>query len=155
MADKPINLKIYSPHVLNLTLVDLPGITKVVAAHIAQALWSHDVQVPIEGQPKDIEAQIRQLVMQFIKNPNSIILAVSSANVDIANSDSLQIAKEVDPEGNRTIGVCTKLDLMDKGTNAMDVLSGKRLTFDYCWLKFAHLCCSHQAQAWHHWRRQS
>ena len=79
ISDKPINLKIYSPHVLNLTLVDLPGITKV----------------PIEGQPKDIESQIRKLVMQFIKNPNSIILAVSSANVDIANSDSLQIAKEV------------------------------------------------------------
>ena len=52
---------------------------------------------------------------------------MSNANVDIANSDSLQIAKEVDPEGNRTIGVCTKLDLMDKGTNAADVLSGKRL----------------------------
>ena len=84
-------------------------------------------QVAIEGQPQDIEGQIRQLVMKFIKNPNSIILAVSSANVDIANSDSLQIAKEVDPEGHRTIGVCTKLDLMDKGTNAADVLSGRRM----------------------------
>ena len=51
-------------------------------------------QVPIEGQPLDIEKQIRQLVQSYIKNPNSIILAVSAANVDIANSDSLQIAKE-------------------------------------------------------------
>eukprot|EP00051_Salpingoeca_urceolata_P010482 m.128161 g.128161 ORF g.128161 m.128161 type:complete len:755 (-) comp16727_c1_seq1:514-2778(-) len=109
ISDSPINLKIYSPHVLNLTLVDLPGITKV----------------PVGDQPQDIERQIRNLVLTYIRNPSSIILAVSPANSDIANSDSLQLAREVDPEGDRTLGVCTKLDLMDKGTDAMDVLTGK------------------------------
>lgn len=57
--------------------------------------------------------------------PNSIILAVSPANVDLVNSESLKLARQVDPQGRRTIGVLTKLDLMDHGTNAIDILSGR------------------------------
>ncbi|KAI8975167.1 Dynamin central region-domain-containing protein [Mycotypha africana] len=105
----PIQLRIYSPRVLNLTLVDLPGLTKI----------------PIGDQPNDIEKQIRSLVMDYISNPNSIILAVTPANSDLVNSDSLKVARQVDPEGKRTIGVLTKLDLMDAGTNALDILSGR------------------------------
>lgn len=55
----------------------------------------------------------------------SVILAVSPANVDLANSDSLKLARSVDPQGRRTIGVLTKLDLMDAGTNALDILTGR------------------------------
>lgn len=105
----PINLKIFSPHVLNLTLVDLPGITKV----------------PIADQPPDIEKQIKNLILDYVATPNCLILAVSPANVDLVNSESLKLAREVDPLGRRTIGVITKLDLMDSGTNALDILSGK------------------------------
>ncbi|KAH7123745.1 dynamin-1 [Dendryphion nanum] len=105
----PINLKIYSPHVLSLTLVDLPGLTKV----------------PIGDQPTDIEKQTRNLITEYIAKPNSIILAVSPANVDLVNSEALKLARHVDPMGKRTIGVLTKLDLMDHGTNAMDILSGR------------------------------
>lgn len=108
VISQPITLKIYSPHVLNLTLVDLPGITKV----------------PVGDQPSNIEEQIRDMVMSFISKPSAIILAVTAANTDLANSDALQMAKRVDPQGDRTIGVLTKLDLMDKGTNAMEVLQG-------------------------------
>lgn len=54
-----------------------------------------------------------------------MILAVSPANVDLANSDSLKLARSVDPRGLRTIGVLTKLDLMDAGTNASDILTGR------------------------------
>ncbi|KAJ2905070.1 hypothetical protein MKZ38_006463 [Zalerion maritima] len=104
-----INLKIYSPHVLNLTLVDLPGLTKV----------------PIGDQPTDIEKQTRNLISEYIAKPNSIILAVSPANVDIVNSEALKLARHVDPLGRRTIGVLTKVDLMDHGTNALDILSGR------------------------------
>lgn len=104
----PINLKIYSPHVLNLTLVDLPGLTKI----------------PIGDQPTDIEKQTRALISEYIAKPNSIILAVSPANVDLVNSESLKLARQVDPQGKRTIGILTKLDLMDQGTNALDILSG-------------------------------
>jgi hypothetical protein len=45
----------------------------------------------------------------FISNPNSIILAVTGANTDLANSDALKMAREIDPEGRRTIGVLTKV----------------------------------------------
>ncbi|KAI0025597.1 Dynamin central region-domain-containing protein [Xylariomycetidae sp. FL0641] len=106
---QPINLKIYSPHVLNLTLVDLPGLTKV----------------PIGDQPADIEKQTRTLISEYIAKPNSIILAVSPANVDIVNSEALKLARHVDPLGRRTIGVLTKVDLMDHGTNALDILTGR------------------------------
>ena len=106
---QPINLKIYSPHVLSLTLVDLPGLTKV----------------PIGDQPTDIEKQTRNLISEYIAKPNSIILAVSPANVDIVNSEALKLARQVDPRGLRTIGVLTKIDLMDHGTNALDILSGR------------------------------
>lgn len=115
--------------VLNLTLIDLPGLTKV----------------PIGDQPIDIEAQIRNMIMQFIKRDSCLILAVTPANTDLANSDALKLAKEVDPQGKtnnnkkikeikknlsigiRTIGVITKLDLMDEGTDARDILENKLL----------------------------
>ncbi|XP_035751299.1 dynamin-2-like, partial [Egretta garzetta] len=97
--------------VLNLTLIDLPGITKV----------------PVGDQPQDIEYQIKDMILQFISRESSLILAVTPANMDLANSDALKMAKEVDPQGLRTIGVITKLDLMDEGTDARDVLENKLL----------------------------
>lgn len=93
---------------LDLTLVDLPGLTKV----------------PVQDQPSNIEAQIRYLVNSYIEQPNALILALSPANTDLANSDSLKLAREVDPQGERTIGVLTKIDLMDEGTNALELLNG-------------------------------
>ncbi|XP_051237603.1 dynamin-1-like protein isoform X2 [Dicentrarchus labrax] len=109
ISDEPIHLKIFSPHVVNLTLVDLPGITKV----------------PVGDQPKDIEIQIKELILKYISNPNSIILAVTAANTDMATSEALKVAREVDTDGRRTLAVVTKLDLMDAGTDAMDVLMGR------------------------------
>uniref|UniRef100_A0AAR2LCT9 Dynamin-2 n=1 Tax=Pygocentrus nattereri TaxID=42514 RepID=A0AAR2LCT9_PYGNA len=105
----PINLRVYSPNVLNLTLIDLPGMTKVA----------------VGDQPVDIEHQIRDMLLQFITKDSCLILAVTPANTDLANSDALKIAKEVDPQGMRTIGVITKLDLMDEGTDARDILENK------------------------------
>ena len=69
---------------LNLTLIDLPGMTKVA----------------VGDQPVDIEAQIRGMLMEFISNDSCLILAVTPANSDLANSDALKIAKEVDGQGN-------------------------------------------------------
>jgi dynamin 1-like protein len=82
-------------------------------------------RVPVGDQPPDIEVQIRDMILSFIKKPTSIILAVTAANTDLTNSDALNLARMVDPEGNRTIGVLTKIDIMDKGTNAMDALLNK------------------------------
>ncbi|KAL6116917.1 dnm1l [Pungitius sinensis] len=109
ISDDPIHLKIFSPNVVNLTLVDLPGITKV----------------PVGDQPQDIEVQIKDLILKHISNPNCIILAVTAANTDMATSEALKVAREVDPDGRRTLAVVTKLDLMDAGTDAMDVLMGR------------------------------
>ncbi len=81
--------------------------------------------MPIGDQPSDIEKQTRNLITEYIAKPNSVILAVSPANVDLVNSEALKLARHVDPMGKRTIGVLTKLDLMDHGTNAMDILSGR------------------------------
>lgn len=71
--------------VLNLTLIDLPGITKV----------------PVGDQPPDIEYQIRDMIMQFICRDSCLILAVTPANMDLANSDALKLAKDVDPQGEK------------------------------------------------------
>uniref|UniRef100_A0A3P9KC25 Dynamin-1-like protein n=1 Tax=Oryzias latipes TaxID=8090 RepID=A0A3P9KC25_ORYLA len=106
---EPIYLKIFSPKVLNLTLVDLPGIIKV----------------PVGDQPENIEAQVQEMILSFISNPNSLILAVSPANSDLATSDALKLAREVDPDGRRTLLVVSKLDLMDAGTDALEVLLGR------------------------------
>jgi dynamin 1-like protein len=96
ISPQPINLRIFSPNVVTLTLVDLPGLTKV----------------PVGDQPKDIERQIKDMLLKYISKPASIVLAVTAANQDLANSDGLKLARDVDPEGTRTIGVLTKVDLM-------------------------------------------
>ncbi|KAK7987905.1 Gim complex component GIM3-like protein [Apiospora arundinis] len=103
---QPINLKVYSPYVLNLTLVDLPGLTKV----------------PIGDQPADIEKQTRTLISEFIAKPNSIILAQMWI---LSTRKRLSLRGTSTPLGRRTVGVLTKVDLMDHGTNALDILSGR------------------------------
>ncbi|KAK9076508.1 hypothetical protein SSX86_004842 [Deinandra increscens subsp. villosa] len=114
----PIHLSIYSPKVVNLTLIDLPGLTKVA----------------VEGQSETIVEDIETMVRLYVDKPNSIILAISPANQDIATSDAIKLAKEVDPSGERTFGVLTKLDLMDKGTNALDVLEGRAYRLQHPWV---------------------
>ncbi|PIA32574.1 hypothetical protein AQUCO_04400044v1 [Aquilegia coerulea] len=114
----PIHLSIYSPNVVNLTLVDLPGLTKVA----------------IDGQPESIVADIENMVRSYVEKPNCLILAISPANQDIATSDAIKLAREVDPAGDRTFGVLTKLDLMDKGTNAIDVLEGRSYRLQNPWV---------------------
>ncbi|CAL8138750.1 unnamed protein product [Orchesella dallaii] len=109
ISNLPINLRVYSPHVLNITLIDLPGLTRV----------------PIGDQPVDIEQQIKDMIFQFITRETCLILAVTPANSDLATSDALMMAKQADPDGMRTIGVITKLDLMDEGTDAREVLENK------------------------------
>ncbi|XP_057750782.1 phragmoplastin DRP1C [Arachis stenosperma] len=118
ISNIPIQLSIYSPHVVNLTLIDLPGLTKVA----------------VEGQPDTIVQDIENMVRSYVEKPNCIILAISPANQDIATSDAIKIAREVDPSGERTFGVVTKLDLMDKGTNAVDVLEGRQYRLQHPWV---------------------
>ncbi|KAF9668661.1 hypothetical protein SADUNF_Sadunf14G0026900 [Salix dunnii] len=108
----------FSDFVVNLTLIDLPGLTKVA----------------VEGQPESIVQDIEMMVRAYVEKPNCIILAISPANQDIATSDAIKLAREVDPSGDRTFGVLTKLDLMDKGTNALDVLEGRSYRLQHPWV---------------------
>lgn len=71
-----------------MTLVDLPGLTRI----------------PVGDQPSNIEQRIREMVLEYIRRPHCLILAVTPANVDLATSDALQLAQVADPEGVRTIG---------------------------------------------------
>ncbi|XP_061988149.1 dynamin-related protein 5A-like [Rosa rugosa] len=118
ISSVPIHLSIYSPNVANLTLVDLPGLTRVAIA----------------GQPDSIVQDIENMVRSYIEKPNCIILAISPANQDLATSDAIKISREVDPTGERTIGVLTKIDLMDKGTDAVEILEGKSYRLKFPWV---------------------
>ncbi|XP_033977525.1 interferon-induced GTP-binding protein Mx-like isoform X1 [Trematomus bernacchii] len=95
-----ISLEIASPDVPDLTLIDLPGITRVA----------------VKGQKENIENQIKSLIQRFITKQETISLVVVPCNVDIATTEALKMAQEVDPEGERTLGIMTKPDLVDKGT---------------------------------------
>ncbi|XP_049848754.1 dynamin-A-like [Schistocerca gregaria] len=118
IVDKPILLKIFSPKVIDLTLVDLPGIARN----------------PVGDQPRDIESRITNMIQSYASHSNSIILAVHAANQDIATSDAIKLAAQSDPKHTRTIGVLTKLDLMDRGTDAMDLLLGKQMPLLHGWI---------------------
>eukprot|EP01025_Chloroclados_australasicus_P041541 TRINITY_DN4402_c0_g1_i1.p1 TRINITY_DN4402_c0_g1~~TRINITY_DN4402_c0_g1_i1.p1 ORF type:complete len:629 (+),score=111.69 TRINITY_DN4402_c0_g1_i1:342-2228(+) len=118
VSKEPINLTVYSPDVPNLTLVDLPGLTKV----------------RVEGQSERVIRDLEEMVRAFIEKPNVIILAVTPANADIATSDALWIAKSVDPTGERTIGVFTKIDIMDRGTDVRDELLGRSVPLKMGWV---------------------
>ncbi|KAG7223737.1 hypothetical protein INR49_026419 [Caranx melampygus] len=127
----PINLRVYSPngntHSHTHTTEYSFFFINLLIAESDPDRPAGDDQVAVGDQPPDIEHQIRDMLLQFITKESCLILAVTPANTDLANSDALKIAKEVDPQGLRTIGVITKLDLMDEGTDARDILENKLL----------------------------
>uniref|UniRef100_A0A673ZI12 Interferon-induced GTP-binding protein Mx-like n=1 Tax=Salmo trutta TaxID=8032 RepID=A0A673ZI12_SALTR len=106
-----ITLKITSSTVCDLSLIDLPGIARVA----------------VKGQPDDIGAQIKNLILKFIKNKITIILVVVPCNVDIPTTEALKMAQEVDPEGTRTLAILTKPDLIDPGAekNVLEIVHNK------------------------------
>ena len=111
IVDQPIVLNVYSQTCPDLTLVDLPGVTRV----------------PVGKQPKNIEEITKNMAKRYVSDSLTIILCVIAANSDIATSDGLKLAKEIDTGGTRTIGVLTKLDIMDEGTNARKALMNEEI----------------------------
>lgn len=65
------------------------------------------------------------MAARYCKDPKTIILCVIPANADITTSDGLMMARQLDPQGSRTIGCITKIDIMDKGTDARRLLTGE------------------------------
>ncbi|KAF8340528.1 P-loop containing nucleoside triphosphate hydrolase protein [Cantharellus anzutake] len=108
VSDKPIDLRIHSPHVPDLTLIDLPGY----------------IQLSSLDQPEELREKISSLCERYIREPN-IILAICAADVDLANSPALRASRKVDPLGLRTIGVITKMDLVAPEHGAQ-ILNGNR-----------------------------
>ncbi|KAM4613323.1 interferon-induced GTP-binding protein Mx3-like isoform 1-T2 [Polymixia lowei] len=100
ISEDLISLEIASPDVPDLTLIDLPGIARVA----------------VKGQPENIGEQIKRLIHKFITKQETISLVVVPCNVDIATTEALKMAREEDPDGKRTLGILTKPDLVDKGT---------------------------------------
>jgi len=108
---KSILVRVYGKDIPNLSLIDLPGLTMTALTD--------------RGQPKDIKDQIRQMIGNFISQEKTIILAVMPARVDLEADPALELIKEHDPKGERTIGVLTKIDLMDNGTDVTNYLVGE------------------------------
>lgn len=78
-------------------------------------------------QREDIEKVTVDMATRYCADPRTIILCVVPANADISTSDALMIARKLDKEGDRTLGVLTKIDIMDKGTSAKEVLLNKAI----------------------------
>jgi vacuolar protein sorting-associated protein 1 len=111
IIDNPIILNVHSSSCPNLTLVDLPGITKV----------------PIDDQPPNIGEITTGMCRKYIEDEKTIILCVVAANADLSTSDSLKLCRSIDKDGVRTLGCLTKIDLMDRGTNARNILLNKEI----------------------------
>ena len=117
IIDKPIVLKIFSKTCPDLTVVDLPGITKL----------------PIMGSemPDNIEEITTNLVVNYIKEKKTIILCVAQAGIDIGNSDALKLAKKYDPHFNRTLCALTKVDLADNKEQVRQTLQNRQYILKY------------------------
>jgi len=111
IVDKPIILNVYSQTCPDLTLIDLPGVQRVKVGCCS----------------RNIEEITLNIAKRYVDDPLTIILCIIDANTDIATSDGLWLAKEIDTSGTRTIGVLTKLDIMDKGIDARKVLLNEEI----------------------------
>lgn len=95
-----LRLEICGPEEDHLSVIDVPGIFRNTTPGVTT---------------KEDKDMVRGMVLEYMRNPRSIMLTVVPANVDIATQEIIDMAREVDPEGNRTLGVLTKPDLVDKG----------------------------------------
>lgn len=99
ITDKPITVHVSKPNAPDLTMVDLPGITRV----------------PVHGQPQDIYDQVSKIILHYITPEESIILNVLSAAVDFPTCESIRMSREADKKGSRTLAVVTKVDKCPEG----------------------------------------
>ena len=111
IVDQPLKLTIYSYECPDLTLIDLPGITKINVGH----------------QKGDIEKITIDMAQRYCAEERTIILCVIPANADMATSQGLDLARKWDPEGHRTLGVITKIDIMDRGTDASHMIMNREI----------------------------
>lgn len=109
VVDTQINIRIKSPNVPNLSVIDLPGLTNIALTD--------------QGQPENIKQNIENMIIKYIKNPRTIILSIVPGTIDVESDMGLGLIKTYDPEFKRTIGVLTKVDML-KESNIEHYLSG-------------------------------
>lgn len=112
ITPEPVIVKMVLNTGVSLSLIDMPGLTKIA----------------LKGQSPEFPQLIENICRSYIQNPNSILLAVSPANVDVANSDALHLARQVDRTGDRTIGVFTKMDLIEDPNTIRKAFEGRAYT---------------------------
>ena len=119
-SEDVLKLDISGPKEEHFSVVDVPGIFKKTTEGVTT---------------KADMAMVREMVRAYMVNPRSVILAVTPANVDIATQEILEMANEADPDGERTLGVLTKPDLVDEGAEGaiVDLLVGKWHTLKLGW----------------------
>ena len=119
-ADDVLKIEICGPSEQHLSFIDVPGIFKKTTPGLTS---------------KADMAMVRSMVKTYMQNPRSVILAVIPANVDIATQEILDMAEECDPRGERTLGVLTKPDLVDKGAEqtVVDIVDGKSHPLNLGW----------------------
>ena len=119
-ADDVLKIEISGPEQQHLSIIDVPGIFKKTTPGVTS---------------KTDMAMVRNMVSSYMQNPRSVILAVIPANVDIATQEILDMAEEYDGKGQRTLGVLTKPDLVDRGAEqgVIDIVNGKSHPLNLGW----------------------
>ena len=97
-----LSIEIEGPSRPQLTLVDLPGL----------------IQTQTKGVTEEEVALVREITDQYISQHRTICLAVVSATHDYANQGILKKVREVDRDGNRTLGIITKPDRLPAGSGS-------------------------------------
>ncbi|CAK4033018.1 interferon-induced GTP-binding mx2 [Lecanosticta acicola] len=115
-----LRLEICGPDQEHLSVIDIPGIFKSTTEGLTTKA---DIQL------------VRNMVKSYMDNPRSVILAVIPANVDVATQEILELAGEADPQQDRTLGVLTKPDLVDKGAEpkVIELLEGRARSMKLGW----------------------
>jgi GTPase SAR1 family protein len=117
IINTPITLTVYSENCPDLSLVDLPGITKI--------------PVKDSDHPMNIEELTTNLALSYVRDPRTIILCTVQANIDLSTSDAIKIAKQIDLNGERTICALTKVDLVDRGSEILNILNNDEVVLKY------------------------
>jgi hypothetical protein len=120
-SNNVLRLEICGPEEDHLSVIDVPGIFRLTTPGVTT------------NEDKNM---VREMVLEYMRNPRSIMLTVVPANVDIATQEIIDMAREVDPEGKRTLGVLTKPDLIDKGAESrvVDLVEDRDMRLKLGWI---------------------
>ena len=116
-----LRVELSGPTQPHLTMVDLPGLFR--ASNRDQSV--NDAEI------------VKKMVRGYMKRPRSIILAVVSAKSDFALQEVTELARELDPAGVRTLGLITKPDTLDAGSDSerayLTLAANKDVVFKLGW----------------------